>query len=96
MENKMGNYETIYVINPTLTEEETAAVSEKFQNLISQHGEIVKVDDWGVRKLAYEIDDKTEGHYVLVEFKAPVDFIAELERRYKIADSIMRSIVIRK
>ena len=96
MEMKMGNYETIFVINHSLTDEEVAAVSEKFQKIISKNGEIVKVDDWGLRKLAYEIDDKTEGHYVLVEFKAPGDFIKELERRYRITDAIMRSIVIRK
>lgn len=96
MEKIMGKYETVFVMDPSFTEEDVTAITEKFKTLIADNGEIVKVDDWGRRKLAYEIDDKTEGHYVLVEFTAPKDFPAELERNYRITDGIMRYLVIRK
>ena len=93
---KTGNYETIFIVNPTQGEEQITALVEKFKSLISANGEITKVDDWGKRRLAYEIDDLTEGNYVLVEFTASKEFPAELSRQYKITDGIMRYIVISK
>lgn len=92
----INKYETIMVINPTLEEEKIEATVEKFKALISANGEITNVDVWGKRKLAYEIDDLTEGYYVLVEFSAKPEFPAELERVYKITDGIIRDIVIKK
>lgn len=92
----INKYETIMVINPTFEEEKIEATVEKFKALISANGEITNVDVWGKRKLAYEIDDLTEGYYVLVEFSAKPEFPAELERVYKITDGIIRDIVIKK
>ena len=92
----INKYETIMVINPTFEEEKIEATIEKFKALISANGEITNVDVWGKRKLAYEIDDLTEGYYVLVEFSAKPEFPAELERVYKITDGIIRDIVIKK
>ncbi len=92
----INNYETIMVINPTLEEEKIEAIVEKFKALISANGEITNTDVWGKRKLAYEIDDLTEGYYVLVEFSSKPEFPAELERVYKITDGIIRDIVIKK
>lgn len=96
MENNMGKYETIFIINPNLGDDETVAVTEKFKSLIAENGEVLKVDDWGKRKLAYEINDLREGHYVLIEFTADKSFVTELERKYRIDDSIMRSLVVKK
>ena len=96
MEKIMGKYETIFIVNTSLTDEEITAVTEKFKTLIADNGEILKVDEWGRRKLAYEIDDHKDGYYVLVEFSAPKEFPAELERIYKITDGILRSLVVRK
>ena len=76
----INKYETIMVINPTLEEEKIEATIEKFKALISANGEVTNVDVWGKRKLAYEIDDLTEGYYVLVEFSSKPEFPAELER----------------
>ncbi len=92
----INKYETIMVINPTLEEEKIEATIEKFKALISANGEVTNVDVWGKRKLAYEIDDLTEGYYVLVEFSSKPEFPAELERVYKITDGIIRDIVIKK
>ena len=96
MEKKLKSYETLFVINAELSEEDTKAVVEKFTALISQHGEIEEVNEWGKRKLAYPIDYKTEGYYVLVTFKSEPDFPSELERIFNITDTILRSIVIAK
>ncbi len=96
MSNRIYNYETIFIVNPTLDEEATTAVVEKFKALIEANGTIQSVEAWGKRRLAYEIDDLTEGYYLLCAFSAPADFPAELERIYGITDSIIRSLVIRK
>ncbi|MDI3509065.1 MAG: small subunit ribosomal protein [Clostridiales bacterium] len=93
----MREYETMFVINPTLDAEATQAVIERFKNLISeQGGEVRNVDEWGRRKLAYEIKDFNEGYYVLMEFAANPDLPAELERVYKITDDIIRYLIILK
>ena len=95
-EKMTGNYETIFIIDATLTEEEVTQVKEKFTSLIAANGTVNNVDEWGKRRLAYEINDKTEGYYVLVDFTASVDFPKELDRQYRINDSILRTIIIRK
>jgi len=60
------------------------------------NGEVESVDTWGKRRLAYEIDDKNEGYYVLINFKSDIDFPAELDRVYKITEGVMRTIIIKK
>ena len=92
----MNKNETIFVLDCTLSEEEITALQEKFTNLIAKNGEVESVDVWGKRRLAYPIDYKTEGYYVLVNFESQAEFIAELERIYNITDGILRTIVVRK
>ncbi len=96
MNNVMHKYETIFIINPNLSEEENNGLVEKFKTLIASAGEIENVDEWGKRRLAYEIDDIKEGYYVLIDFSADPSSITELERIYKITDGILRHIVVRK
>ena len=91
-----GKYESNFILNPTLTEEATKALVEKFTALVSANGELVKVDEWGKRRMAYAIEDLNEGYYVLVEFESAPAFPAELDRIYKITDGVMRSIIIAK
>ena len=69
MAEHINKYETIFVIDATKTEEEITALVEKFKSLIEKNGEIESVDEWGKRRLAYAINDLTEGYYVLVNFK---------------------------
>ena len=92
----INSYETIFIIDATLDEEGVNALKDKFTSLISANGELESVDEWGKRRLAYEINDKTEGYYVLANFKAEPDFPKELDRQYKITDGILRTIIIRK
>ena len=95
MEKLMNSYETLFVVNPQLSEEETKKVIDKFVSIIGADGEVAEVKEWGKRRLAYPINDLNEGYYVLVNFTAAASVPAELERRFRIDEHIMRSIVIR-
>ncbi|MBR4578236.1 MAG: 30S ribosomal protein S6 [Oscillospiraceae bacterium] len=87
-------YEVLYVLNPNLTEEETAAIVEKIKNLIEQNnGTIDELNEWGKRKLAYEINYLTEGYYVLVKFTSGPELPAEVDRILGITDGVIRSLV---
>ena len=87
-----GKYETIFIVNPKLAA--ATAVVDKFKSLVEANGTNVEVEDWGKRRLAYPIEDQTEGVYTLVRFESKPDFPAELDRIYKITDGIMRSIIV--
>jgi len=90
------SYETIMVLNPKLDEEATKALIERFTGLIASNGTVESVDEWGKRRLAYEIEDETEGYYVLVNFTSEPDFPKELSRVYQITDGVLRTIIVRK
>ncbi len=92
----INKYETIFVLDAALEEETINSLSEKFQKLIADNGTVESVDVWGKRKLAYPIDFKTEGYYVLVNFASNPEFPKELERIYGITDGVMRFITVRK
>ncbi len=91
-----AKYETIMVLSTKLDEDATKALVEKFTNLIAANGTVESVDEWGKRRLAYEIEDETEGYYILVNFEAAADFIKELDRVYQITDGLLRTIIVRK
>ena len=95
MENKLVSYETMYIIDSTGSEETTAALVNKFKTLIEENGTIESFNEWGKRKLAYPINDMTEGYYVLVNYTADPSFVAELERIFNITEGVMRSMTIR-
>ena len=95
MARTISSYETLFVVDLQLGEEGVAALVEKFKNLIAENGTVTEVNEWGKRRLAYPINDMTEGYYVLVNFKSAPEFPAELERIFRITDGILRSIVIR-
>lgn len=87
-------YEVVYVVDPRKNEEETAAIIEKFKTLIEENATIDEIEDWGKRKLAYEIDYQTEGYYQLVKFTSKPEFPAELKRILGITEGILRYIVV--
>ena len=89
-------YELMYIINPNLSEEETAAVVEKFKARVEQNGTLEEMEEMGKRKLAYEINYISEGYYVLVKFTSGPDFPAELDRVLGITDGILRSLITRR
>ena len=92
----LKKYETIFIINSEVGEENTKALVEKFKTMIETSAQLESIDEWGKRKLAYEIQDKNEGYYVLVNFSSSPDFPAELERVYKITEGILKYIIINK
>lgn len=91
-----GSYEAVFIFSTKLGEEGVAEIKEKFRSLIEQNSEIGEVDDWGTRKLAYPINDETDGYYVLYNFVSGPAFPAELERVGKITDGVLRSMTVRK
>ena len=93
MAKSTEKYECMYIINPNLSEEETAAVVEKFKTLIETNGTLDELEEMGKRKLAYEINYLTEGYYVLVRFTSNPDFPAELDRVLGITDGVIRSLI---
>ena len=92
----MNKYEAIYIISPTIDEEQVKATVEKFSNLVSENGELEKVEEWGRKKLTYEVQDQKEGYYVLMNFSANPDFPSELERNFKITEDILKYLIIRR
>lgn len=72
MPKTTGNYETVVIFNTKVGEEGIAALTEKFKTLISDNGTINNIEEWGKRRLAYPIEDETEGHYVLIDFTPAV------------------------
>jgi small subunit ribosomal protein S6 len=93
----LRKYEVVYVLRPDLDEEKNAALVEKFKDLIeSQGGEIIKIDKWGKRRLAYEVKDLREGVYILVHMNAEPKVATELDRIFKITDEVLRHIIVRE
>ncbi|MEG0765709.1 MAG: 30S ribosomal protein S6 [Pseudoflavonifractor sp.] len=91
-----ANYETIYLINPNLDEEATAAMVTKFKTLVEENGTLAEVNEWGKRHLAYPVNEMNDAYYVLMTFQSVPSFPLELDRIFRITDGIMRSIIVCK
>ena len=92
----MTNYEVMFILDPALEDDKKEAAVEMVKEIIAAEGEVGNVDVWGMRKLAYPIQKKNEGYYVVVEYKAQQTLPKELDRRMKIADSVMRHLIVNK
>ena len=93
----MNKYEVLYVIDAGMEDQARSELIAQFGELMTNNGATVeKVDEWGKRRLAYPINFKNEGYYVLVNFTAAPEFPRELERNFKNDESILRYMVIRK
>lgn len=90
----MRKYEAMFIVKPEVEEEKRNELIEKFKGIIANDGEVEEVNEWGTKKLAYEINKFKEGYYVLITFKANTDLPKELERNFRINDNIIRYIVI--
>jgi small subunit ribosomal protein S6 len=95
MEKVINSYECLFIVDTTAGDDVVKAKVEKFTGKIAANAEFVEVNEWGKRRLAYPINDKNEGHYVIVTFKAEPAFIAEIERRFNIDETIMRYLVVK-
>lgn len=92
----MNQYEIMYIIDPAVEDAARIELINRFSDLVVKNGgEVERVDEWGKRRLAYTIQYKTEGYYVLMYVKAPADLPREIERNLQISDSVLRYLVIR-
>ena len=94
MEKPNMSYEPLFIIDASLSDDAIAALVDKFKTMIEENGTIDEMSEWGKRRLAYMINDQSEGYYVLIDFKAPPAFPSELERIYNITEGIMRSMTV--
>ena len=92
----MRRYETIFIASPVLTDEQADELVRNFEGIIAeQGGELLRTDKWGRKKLAYEIQKFSEGYYTLFEMNAGSNLIAELERRFRNNDSVIKFMSVR-
>lgn len=91
----MNKYELVYILKSNVDEEKRTQLLDKFRGIIEADGAIENVDEWGNRKLAYEINKMNEGYYTLVNFNAASDVPKELDRNLKIADEVIRHMIIK-
>lgn len=91
----MNKYEAVIMFYPEVEEEKRNASFERIKNVIEKDGKITNVDEWGMRKLAYEIEYKKEAYYIFVEFETKPEDIAEVNRLGRIMDPVMRQMVIK-
>ena len=91
----MNKYESVIIINPAVDEERLNALTTKFTEMINKDGNVEKADNLGKKKLAYEIKKNKEGYYVIINFEAKPELIAELERNYRITDEVLKFIVVK-
>ena len=85
-----GKYEVLYIIDADLGEEGINALVEKFKAMVEAEGTLLNIDLWGKRRLAYLVNDKPEGYYVLMNFESKPEFPAEMERVMKITEGVLR------
>jgi len=91
----MRKYETIFILQPSLDEEAVKANIEKFKGVIENGGGVIEnVDFWGKRKLAYEIKKVNEGFYTMINFSADAELPKELDRIFRINDTVVRHIIV--
>lgn len=90
----MRDYELLFVLDPTLDEEKKAALIEMVKTVIAEGGEAGEADVWGERRLAYPINKKNTGYYVVMPFKANAELPKELDRRLRINENVMRHIIV--
>ncbi|MDP4602049.1 MAG: 30S ribosomal protein S6 [Schleiferiaceae bacterium] len=92
----MNQYETVFILNPVLSDDQVRETVDKFTGLLKGTGaEIINVEKWGLKKLAYLIDKKKSGFYQLVEFKAPATAIAPMEVEMRRDERVMRFLTVR-
>ena len=92
----MNKYESVIIINPSVDEEGIKALIAKFTDIINNEGKVESVDELGKKRLAYEINKNNEGFYTVFNFEAKPELIAELERNYRIDDSVLKFITVKK
>ena len=93
----MKAYELLFFVAPTISDEDRVAVMKRIETTIAEsEGKVDNVDEWGKRKLAYEINGLTDGDYTLVDFHANPQRVAELDRVLRINDAVVRHMIVKR
>lgn len=92
----MRKYEGVFIFTPNIEDENRNQLFDRLKGIIEENGTITNIDEWGMRKLAYEINDLTEGYYIVVNFETTPETVQELDRICKISDNIMRHMIIKE
>lgn len=92
----MRKYEVLFLVNPEIPDEEIQSLINKIKSIIEgQRGEIVKIEDWGKKRLAYKVQKHTKGHYILMHFNGNSGITAEIERFLRISEPVMKFIIVK-
>ena len=92
----MINYEIMFIVDPTLDDEMKEKTVETVKEIISTEGEVKNTEIWGLRKLEYPIEKKTEGYYAVIDFQSEPTLPKELDRRLRISDNVIRHLIVNK
>ena len=92
----MINYEIMFIVDPTLDDEMKEKTVETVKEIISTEGEVKNTEIWGLRKLEYPIEKKTEGYYAVIDFQAEPTLPKELDRGLRISDNVIRHLIVNK
>lgn len=92
----MNQYEMVVILKPQVEEEERKSILERLTDAINENGNVGEIEEWGIRKLAYEINYIKEGYYVLINYEADPTVVSEVERRARIIDQVIRYLTVRK
>ncbi len=91
----MNKYESVVIIDPSVEEEKVKELSQVFTDIINHDGKVEKIEELGKKKLAYEVKKNKEGYYIVINFEANPNLIAELERNYRIIDEVIKFITVK-
>ena len=92
----MTSYETLFIVHPSLTEEEVKPLIEKVKGVIEEAGTVTEIEEWGKKRLAYEIEKVRDGYFALITFEAEPSVLDELNHIYRITENLLRGIIVKK
>ncbi len=91
----MNTYESIFILKPTLNEEDVQKVIGKLEGIVKQGGELIATENWGKKRLAYEVMKEKKGIYILLRFRGKGDLITELEKNYRFDDNVIKFLTVK-
>ena len=91
----MNTYESIFILRSTLNDEDVQKTVNKIEGVVKQGGELIATENWGKKRLAYEVMKEKKGIYVLLRFRAKGDIVAEIERNYRIDDNVIKFLTVK-
>jgi len=91
----MNTYESIFILKPTLSDEDVQKTVNKLEGIVKQSGELISTENWGTQKLAYEVMKEKKGIYVLLRFLGKGELVLELEKNYRFDDSVIKFLTVK-